>query len=93
LPSYVVSLADDFTIQITGIRHQGIRRGWLDSWLGSLFSSVFECSRVVNGRFRVYGAPGKEFFWLVHGRRGVIDVAPMKKDVKVEGFGPYTWTL
>jgi len=90
LPAYVVPLADDFTIQITGIRYQGIRTGWLDSLFSS---SVLECSRVFNGRFRVYGAPGKEFFWLVHGRRGVIDVAPMKKEVKVEGVGPYTWTL
>jgi hypothetical protein len=72
LPDYVEWLAEDFTIQITWIRG---KTGWWD-WLYS-----FSCSRVVEGRFSVYG------------RRGVIDVAPLKTEVQVQGFGPYTWTL
>jgi hypothetical protein len=38
----------------------------------------------------VYG-DNCEFFWVVHGKRGTIDVEPLKTDVVVEGEGPYKW--
>jgi hypothetical protein len=45
---------------------------------------------VEEGRFTVYGPPGK-FFWHVHGQRIAITVEPMKSDVTVNGEGPYKW--
>jgi hypothetical protein len=45
-------------------------------------------SRVRDGAFTVYGTPG-EFFWVVYGKRGSVDVEPMKNDVCVAGEGPY----
>ena len=47
-------------------------------------------SRVEKGQFTVYGPPG-EFFWVVYGKRGSIDVEPHKTEVTVAGKGPYKW--
>ena len=47
-------------------------------------------SRVTGGQFTVYGPPG-EFFWVVYGKRGSIEVEPMKKEVRLSGEGPYKW--
>ena len=32
------------------------------------------------------------FFWHVHGKRSDIKVEPLKDEVTVRGFGPYTFT-
>ena len=31
------------------------------------------------------------FYWIVHGKRNDIIVEPNKKEVIVEGSGPYRW--
>jgi len=74
LPDYVDSLATDFTVNLTPI---GAPR-------------VLGVSRVVNGKFTVYSAPG-EFFWTVYGSRGAVDVEPLKDHTDVRGDGPYRW--
>ena len=47
-------------------------------------------SEVENNQFTVYG-DNCDFFWVVHGKRGIIDVEPLKKDVAIKGDGPYKW--
>jgi hypothetical protein len=44
----------------------------------------------INGTFKVYGEDG-EFSWLVIATREHIEVEPFKKDMRVDGFGPYKW--
>jgi hypothetical protein len=77
LPEYVKSLASDFTVHITPIYN--------GNNIGALYTS-----KVENNCFRVYGE-NTEFYWLVHGLRGYIDVEPNKNDVEVKGNGPYKW--
>jgi hypothetical protein len=77
LPEYVRNLAYDFSVQLTPI-YKGVE-------IKQLYSS-----RVVNNEFNVYGE-NTEFFWLVHGSRGVLNVEPYKSDVDVKGDGPYKW--
>jgi len=74
LPEYVESLATDFTVHVTPIGEPRL--------LGT--------SRVTDGKFTVYGAPG-EFFWVVYGKRGSIEVEPLKRNVRIAGEGPYRW--
>ena len=80
LPSYVSSLAHDFTVHLTPIRSSDKKRKPL----------VLESSELVNGRFCVYGN-NCAFFWLVHGQRHAIDVEPFKTEHQVLGEGPYRW--
>lgn len=77
LPQYVDSLASDFTVNITPI-YDGV------------IKSPYTVSDVENGRFKIYGEPGK-VFWTVYGKRFDINVEPNKNTVDVQGFGPYTW--
>jgi hypothetical protein len=77
LPDYVKFLGYDFTVQVTTI------------FTGKI-NQVFSVSEVENNQFTVYGSNGK-FFWLVHAKRGDIEVEPLKSATKVNGFGPYTW--
>lgn len=79
IPEYVPSMATDFTIQITPIYSE--HRSQLP---------VYEVTEVINGRFTVFGPPGK-FFWQVNGSRGYFDVEPKKVDISVKGDGPYKW--
>jgi hypothetical protein len=77
LPDYVKNIGYDFTVQITTI------------FTGKL-NQVFSASRVKNNQFTVYGENG-EFFWLVQGKRGDIEVEPLKSTTDVKGTGPYKW--
>jgi hypothetical protein len=77
LPAYVKNLATDFTVHLTQVYNEN-----------ECMSLV--CSEVENNRFTVYG-DNCEFFWVVHGKRGDIDVEPLKTDVTVKGDGPYKW--
>ena len=76
LPSYVNSLATNFTVQVTGIYDGKIK--------------VYNATRVKDGKFQVFGENG-EFTWLVHGLRNSIVVEPEKSKVDVKGTGPYLW--
>jgi len=79
LPSYANKIAQDFTIQITPI-FTGKKREKI----------TYEVTEVKDGNFMVYGEPGK-FYWHVYGKRATIEVEPYKKDISVQGSGPYTW--
>jgi hypothetical protein len=79
LPAYVKNLATDFTVHLTPI---------YDDTNVNLTTLV--SSKVENNRFTVYG-DNCEFCWVVHGKRGDIEVEPLKKDVIVKGNGPYKW--
>jgi hypothetical protein len=76
LPSYVESLAKDFTIQITPIYNE----------TGNVLLSTTE---IKDNKFTVYGT-GK-FFWQVFGKRSNIEVEPLKNNVNVFGDGPYRY--
>jgi hypothetical protein len=78
LPPYVDRFATDYTVQITPIYTPGSTIG------------TYASSRVIQGIFQVYGPPGS-FYWHVHGKRGSIDVEPLKSAVTVRGEGPYKW--
>jgi len=77
LPDYVGKFATDFTVQLTTI------------YTGNK-NQTFQSTRVEEGSFKVYGDNGK-FFWLVQGKRGDVDVEPLKSNTVVKGDGPYTW--
>jgi hypothetical protein len=77
LPDYVETLANDFTVQITPIYN-------------GTSSTTYNVGEVVNNQFQVFGENGK-FFWIVHGKRQSIDVEPLKKNIQVNGDGPYKW--
>ena len=76
LPDYVFAFTD-FTVNLTPIGKPRI--------LGA--------GKVLNGKFEVYCLPGEqcEFYWTVFGKRGTINVEPLKSSVKLNGEGPYKW--
>ena len=76
LPKYVKNLCVEFTIQITQIFN------------GKHIQLA--CSEVENNQFIVYGENTK-FYYLVQGRRGYINVEPLKSEVNVRGDGPYKY--
>jgi hypothetical protein len=78
LPDYAEALANDFTVQITPIYN-------------GTSSTTYNVGEVVNNQFQVFGENGK-FFWIVHGKRQSIDVEPLKKNIQVNGDGPYKWS-
>ena len=78
LPEYLDKFASNFTVQITPIYN------------GKTVNCQYSASRVANNQFTVYGENG-EFYWMVHATRGEIVVEPDKKDVKINGSGPYLW--
>jgi len=78
LPDYVEKLARDFTVQITPIFN------------GQNSTKQLCTSEVENNSFIVYGENTK-FYWLVHGKRGDINVEPLKSETEVKGTGPYKW--
>jgi hypothetical protein len=77
LPNYVSELAKEFTVQVTPI-------------FDGFFGRNLYCSRVVDGKFTVYGKSGP-FFWVVYGKRSNIEVEPVKNEVSLSGSGPYKW--
>jgi hypothetical protein len=77
LPEYVKNIGYDFTIQLTPI-FSGKR------------NEILTSSTVNNNQFIVYGENGK-FFWLAQGKRGDIEVEPLKSATTVNGTGPYKW--
>ena len=77
LPDYVDKLATSFTIQLTPI------------YSGKKIEQLYS-SRVQNNSFTVYGE-NTSFYWLVHGKRGDINVEPYKVHTEVKGTGPYRW--
>ena len=77
LPDYVKSLGRDFTIHATPIATCKTR-------------NVLSVSEVVNNQFTVYGDNGR-FNWLAFGKRGDTVIEPLKTDIEIDGFGPYTW--
>ena len=77
LPDYVIGLASDFTINVTGIYDGKIK--------------IYNCSEVDHiGRFKVYGENGK-FHWTVMGKRSNINIEPKKNEITIKGNGPYKW--
>jgi hypothetical protein len=76
LPDYVEKLAKDFTIQITHIYDGNTK--------------TYSASEITNNIFSVYGENGK-FYWMVHGKRGDIEIEPLKSETSVKGSGPYLW--
>ena len=76
LPDYVDNLATDFTVQITPIYNGKLK--------------MYSATEVIQNSFNVYGENGN-FFWVVHGSRGNVNVEPNKKDVIVKGKEPYVW--
>jgi glycosyltransferase involved in cell wall biosynthesis len=79
LPEYVDKLANDFTINITAICDNNCVK-----------IEKYGTSRVINGKFTVYGKNGS-FYWTVFGKRSTIKVEVNKSDVSIKGFGPYTY--
>ena len=83
LPSYVGQLcngSDDFTVQITHIYDGKVK--------------VFSAGEVnvENNTFSVYGENGR-FNWLVHGKRGDLQVECDKHNTTVKGDGPYKYII
>jgi len=76
LPDYVDNLATDFTVQITPIYNGKLK--------------MYSATEVIQNSFNVYGENGN-FFWVIHGSRGNINIEPNKKDVIVKGKEPYLW--
>lgn len=75
LPAYAAALADNFSVQVTPVG----------------LSVLFSTSEVVNGKFEVCTSYPCEFFWQATGRRGEVNVEPLKSEVTVRGDGPYKY--
>lgn len=82
LPEYVPALARDFTVQL-----QQIVETEYDP-IGNLRNT-----EVKDGKFTVFGAVDTKFHWLVMGKRGDVEVEPLKKDCVVKGDGPYKYIV
>jgi hypothetical protein len=51
---------------------------------------VYGASEIVNSSFEIYGGPGV-YHWMVHAKRGEVQVEPRKDSVVVKGDGPYKY--
>ena len=80
LPDYVDALATNFTVNVTHIFDEETDEEPI----------TYAATPVKNGKFRVYGKPGK-VSWVVYGSRGSIEVEPLKSSVDVKGDGPYKY--
>ena len=80
LPDYVDSLAKDFTVNVTHIFDEDI----------DTEPNTYAATKIKNGKFRIYGPPGN-VSWIVYGKRGDIEVEPLKSSVDVKGDGPYKY--
>ena len=78
LPDYATTIATDFTVHITPIYKK------------YKTTVNYAVSKVCNGSFIVYGDNGK-FYWSVYGKRGSLNVEPLKSESPVYGDGPYKW--
>jgi predicted dehydrogenase len=76
LPDYVDALATDFTVHVTPIFNGTLR--------------VANATEIIDNKFRIYGNPGV-VHWVVYGKRGSIEVEPLKQSTTVNGDGPYKW--
>jgi hypothetical protein len=76
LPEYVKYLAKDLSVNVTPIYDGKVK--------------TYNCSRVLNNEFKVYGENG-HFYWIVHGKRLEIQAEVIKTEVNVKGAGPYLW--
>ena len=81
LPNYVKYIGWNFMVSITKI-YSGEES----------YGKTYETSRVVDGKFTVYG-PNGSFFWLVHGERSKLVVEPDKNKNILMGDGPYTYIV
>ena len=80
LPEYVKTLATDFNVYVT---HE------LDEEIDTE-PKIYAATKIVNNKFKIYGPNGKAS-WLVFGKRGDINVEPLKLSVNVKGDGPYKY--
>ena len=80
LPTYVSTLADDFTVHVSQVADDSE-----DTFV------QLSATRVRDGQFVVRASASTAFTWVVYGRRLAIDVEPKKSEVCVEGNGPYRW--
>ena len=80
LPSYVDALAYDFTVHVTHVFNEDC----------DTVPKTYAATPVKNNSFRIYGLNGT-VSWIVYGKRGDIDVEPLKASVNVKGTGPYRW--
>jgi hypothetical protein len=79
LPDYVRKLSTEFTVQVTQIYSHD-----------NTSSIPVKASKVKNNSFNVYGE-NCEFYWTVFGKRGDVEVEPLKATTHVKGNGPYKW--
>jgi hypothetical protein len=83
MPSYVSSLAHDWTIQLSPIRSRN-RPAPVALESGEVILDGLRAG------FSVYGSPGC-FHWLVMGSRGKLDAEVPRAKTTVSGFGPYRY--
>jgi hypothetical protein len=76
LPDYVDALATDFTVHVTPIFNGTLR--------------IANATEIKDNKFRIYGNPG-DVHWAVYGKRGSVEVEPLKETTRVNGDGPYKW--
>ena len=79
LPDYVDALAADFTVHVTPIFDEENDN-----------DGHYKVTEVKNGKFRIYGPPGR-VNWIVYGSRGDFEVEPERSKTRVNGDGPYKW--
>jgi hypothetical protein len=84
LPEYVDKFATDLTVHITPVGEPPIGEN------GELMPMWHSASHIQDGTFKVYGT-ANEFNWIVHGKRGSIEVEPDRTSVTMNGSGPYRW--
>ena len=80
LPSYVSKLATDLTVNVTPI---------IDSIESNI--PLLAVLNVSNNSFTVKASSPCRFNWVVHGKRENIESEVSKRNVKVEGDGPYKY--
>jgi hypothetical protein len=80
LPEYVKTLATDFNVYVTHEFDEEI----------DTEPKTYAATKIVNNKFKIYGPNGKAS-WLVFGKRGDINVEPLKLSVNVKGDGPYKY--
>ena len=78
LPPYVDALAHTFTVHVTHVFNEDC----------DTEPKTYAATPVRNNSFRIYGPEGT-VSWVVYGKRGDIEVEPLKTSVNVKGTGPY----
>jgi hypothetical protein len=80
LPDYVSAFANNFTVNVTHVFNEDV----------DTEPKTYAATPVKNNSFRIYGPEGT-VSWVVYGKRGHIEVEPLKTSVDVKGSGPYKW--